>query len=187
MNKVRCNWCGEDPLYIDYHDKEWGVPIHQDGKLFEFLILEGMQAGLSWITILKKRDNYRQAFANFDANKIARFTDKKLEKLLTNPGIIRNRRKVYSIRQNAQAYLALQEGNQNFSDFIWQFTDGKIIRNKWKNAQDAPANTIISDVMAKTLKQHGFNFVGSTICYAYMQAVGIVNDHVASCFRYHEV
>lgn len=180
----RCEWCGTDPIYVEYHDKEWGVPVHDDQKLFEFIILEGAQAGLSWITILKKREGYRKAFANFDVNKVARFTDKKLEKLLLNPAIVRNKLKVKSAVTNAQAFLKVQEEFGSFDKYVWRFVDGKPLVNKFKGMKDIPAKTDISDIMSKDLKQRGFKFVGSTICYAHMQATGMVNDHTVDCFRY---
>ncbi|MGH1440015.1 MAG: DNA-3-methyladenine glycosylase I [Cellvibrionaceae bacterium] len=183
----RCSWCGEDPLYQHYHDTEWGVPVYDDATLFEFLLLEGAQAGLSWITILKKREGYRAAFDQFDANKIARYTAKKHEKLLQNPEIVRNKLKVAGFTKNAKAYLAIVKEHGSFSDFIWQFTDGKIIQNKWKTLADIPAKTPEAEAMSKALKKAGFTFVGPTICYAFMQAVGMVNDHVTSCFRYKEL
>lgn len=182
--KPRCAWVTEDPLYIEYHDKEWGVPLYDDQQLFEFLILEGAQAGLSWITVLKKRDNYRKAFANFNPEKIARFTDKKIETLLQNPGIIRNHLKVNAARTNAQCYLTLQNEGVTFSDYLWNFVDGKPIHNHWKTLTQVPSNTSISDAMSKDLKKRGFKFVGSTICYAFMQATGMVNDHTTDCFCY---
>ena len=189
MNKkiIRCAWVSEDPLYIDYHDHEWGVPIYDDQKLFEFLILEGAQAGLSWITVLKKRENYRACFDNFDAEKIAVYTPRKLEKILQNPGIIRNRLKVAAAVKNAQAYLQVRDEVGNFSDYIWQFVDGEPIQNQWKKGKPIPARTDISDSLAKDLKKRGFTFVGSTICYAFMQAVGMVNDHVVECFRHKKI
>jgi len=186
-NVKRCGWCGEDPLYQDYHDTEWGVPVYDDATLFEFLLLEGAQAGLSWITILKKREGYRAAFDQFDANKIARYTAKKHEKLLQDPSIVRNKLKVAGFTKNAKAYLAVVKEHGSFSDFIWQFTDGKIIQNKWKTLADIPAKTPEAEAMSKALKKAGFTFVGPTICYAFMQAVGMVNDHVTSCFRYKEL
>lgn len=182
-NKTRCAWVTEDPLYIHYHDTEWGVPIYDDQKLFEFLILEGAQAGLSWITILKKRENYRAAFDNFNPKKIARYDQNKIKKLLQNEGIVRNRLKIEATIQNAKAYLEILKTHKSFADFIWQFVDGKPIINRVKNIKTIPAKTMISDIMSKTLKKHGFKFVGSTICYAFMQAVGMVNDHIATCFR----
>lgn len=186
-NLPRCGWVTDDPLYIDYHDKEWGVPIYKEKQLFEFLILEGAQAGLSWITVLKKRECYRELFDHFDPEKIARYTEKKAQKILTNPGIIRNRLKVQSAITNAQAYLEVKEELGSFSDYIWSFVDGKPIQNKWKHLKEVPAATEISDKMSKDLKKRGFKFIGSTICYAYMQAVGMVNDHITTCYRHHEV
>ena len=182
MTKQRCDWCGHDPLYIEYHDQEWGKPVFDDRVLFEFLILEGAQAGLSWITILRKRERYREVFANFDAVKMARFSDQKIEKLLQDPGIIRNRLKVNAARQNAQSFLAVCEQYGTFKDYIWQFVDGKPIINNWRTLKQVPVSTPESDAMAKDLKKRGFKFVGTTICYAYMQAVGMVNDHLTSCF-----
>ena len=182
----RCSWCGGDPLYINYHDQEWGVPVHSDKTLFEFLILEGAQAGLSWITVLRKREAYRKAFDSFDPEIVSRYSDADLEKLLENPGIIRNRRKIYSARKNAQAFLTVQQEKGSFSDYIWDFVDGKPIQNRWKHQSDIPANTALSDRISKDLKKRGFNFVGSTIVYAHMQATGMVNDHTADCFRYSE-
>ena len=182
--KHRCEWCGSDPVYVAYHDDEWGVPVHDDRLLFEFLILEGAQAGLSWITILKKREGYRKAFAGFDVQKVARFTEAKLEKLLLNPAIVRNRLKVKSSVTNAQAFLKVQEEFGSFDNYIWRFVEGKPIVNRFKSMKDIPAKTDISDAMSKDLKQRGFKFVGSTICYAHMQATGMVNDHTMDCFRY---
>lgn len=182
-NNKRCEWCGHDDLYVAYHDTQWGVPTYDDQKLFEFLILEGMQAGLSWITILRKQAAFQQAFSDFNAEKIARFSDKKVQTLMQNKSIIRNRLKIESVINNAKAYLKLKE-QCSFSDFLWQFVDGKPIQNAWRTPQKIPANTAISDAMAKSLKQNGFKFVGTTICYAFMQAVGMVNDHVVDCFRH---
>ena len=182
--KHRCEWCGSDPVYVAYHDDEWGVPVHDDRLLFEFLILEGAQAGLSWITILKKREGYRKAFAGFDVEKVARFTEAKCEKLLLNPAIVRNRLKVKSSVTNAQAFLKVQEEFGSFDNYIWRFVEGKPIVNRFKSMKDIPAKTDISDAMSKDLKQRGFKFVGSTICYAHMQATGMVNDHTMDCFRY---
>lgn len=182
----RCDWAKND-LAIEYHDKEWGVPLHDDQRLFEFLILEGAQAGLSWDTILAKRENYRKAFDNFDAKKIAKYNEKKFDELLNNAGIVRNRLKIKSAIQNANAYLMVVEEFGTFDKYIWSFVDGKPIINKWKNMEDVPAKTEISDVLSKDLKKRGFNFVGSTICYAFMQATGMVNDHIVLCFRYNEV
>lgn len=180
--KQRCGWVTSDPIYLDYHDQEWGQPVYDDRKLFEFLILEGVQAGLSWITVLKKREHYRKVFAEFDPVKIARFSDKKIEELLRDPGIIRNRLKVNAAVQNAKSYLKVCDEYGNFSDYIWQFVGGKPIKNHWQSLDEIPVSTDISNAMAKDLKKRGFKFVGSTICYAYMQAMGMVNDHLTSCF-----
>lgn len=180
----RCGWCQGSQLEIDYHDKEWGVPQHDDRVLFEFLTLEGAQAGLSWVTILKKRENYRKLFSEFDVNKIARYDKRKIESLLNNPGIVRNRLKVESTRSNARAFISVQKEFGSFDNYIWQFVDGKPIVNRWKRLQDIPASTDISDAMSKDLKKRGFRFVGSTICYAFMQAVGMVNDHTTDCYRH---
>lgn len=185
--KNRCEWCGDEPLYVEYHDKDWGVPVHNDRMHFEMVILEGAQAGLSWITILKRRDSYREAFDNFDVEKVARYSNKKKEKLLQNPGIIRNKLKVKSAVENAKAFIKIQKEFGSFDSYIWQFTGHKTIHNKWKSLKEIPAKTAQSDAMSKDLKKRGFSFVGSTICYAYMQSVGMVNDHVTSCFRYKEV
>ena len=180
----RCTWAGDDPLYVDYHDREWGVPVHDDRTLFEFLILEGAQAGLSWITILKKRENYRQAFDGFDPQRIARYRQARVETLLGNAGIVRNRLKVQSAMTNAKAFLAVQKEFGSFDRFIWRFVNGAPKINAWKTMAEVPASTPESDAMSKELKRRGFKFVGSTICYAYMQAVGMVNDHTVDCFRY---
>ncbi len=185
--KTRCEWGTSSQLYIDYHDNEWGVPIHDDRKLFEFLILEGAQAGLSWETVLKKRENYRKAFSNFDPVKISRYGDKKIESLLGNKGIIRNRLKITSAINNAKRFLEVRKEFGTFDTYIWKFVDGKPIINKFKSMQELPATTEISDAMSKDLKKRGFKFVGSTICYAHMQATGMVNDHVVDCFRYKEI
>jgi DNA-3-methyladenine glycosylase I len=174
-------------LSIPYHDAEWGVPLHDDRRLFEFLILEGAQAGLSWETILKKRESYRKAFDDFDAERIARYTAKKVEKLMADPGIIRNRLKIDSAVSNAKAFLEVQREAGSFDRYIWSFVDGKPRVNKWRGLGDVPATTPESDAMSKDLKKRGFRFVGSTICYAFMQATGMVNDHAVSCFRYREV
>ncbi len=182
----RCTWCGEDPLYVSYHDDEWGVPVRDDTTLFEFIILEGAQAGLSWITVLKKREAYRQAFDGFDAQKVARYSDKKLDKLLLNPGIIRNRLKVYGARKNARAFLEVQAKKGSFAEYIWDFVDGAPIQNRWKSMADVPATTPVSDALSKDMKRRGFTFVGSTIMYAHMQATGMVNDHTVDCFRHRE-
>tara|TARA_R110001599_G_scaffold145321_1_gene327687 strand:+ start:156475 stop:157062 length:588 start_codon:yes stop_codon:yes gene_type:complete len=182
----RCAWCGDDPLYIEYHDTEWGVPCRDDAHLFEMLVLEGAQAGLAWITVLRKREGYRNLFDGFDAERIARYTDRKLDKLLLDPRIIRNRLKVYGTRQNAQAFLAVQEQVGSFSEYIWGFVDHRATQNRWGAMKELPATTEISDALSKDLKKRGFTFVGSTIMYAYMQATGMVNDHTTDCFRYRE-
>ena len=181
----RCGWSGTDPLYIRYHDEEWGVPVHDDRKLFEMLILEGAQAGLSWITILRKRENYRKAFNNFDAKKIARYDIKKVRSLLANEGIVRNRLKVEGAIRNAKAFLAVKKEFGSFDAYIWQFVGGRPRQNSRKTLKEIPARTPESDAMSKDLKKRGFTFVGSTICYAFMQAVGMVDDHTADCFRTH--
>lgn len=182
----RCQWCGDDPLYVTYHDSEWGVPVRDDTTLFEFLILEGAQAGLSWITILRKREHYRRLFDNFDAEKIACFTDKKLDRILQDPGIVRNRLKVYGARKNAIAFLAVQEQMGSFSEYIWRFVDGTPVQNQRKSMREVPATTAVSDRLSKDMKKRGFTFVGSTILYAHMQATGLVNDHTVDCFRHKE-
>jgi DNA-3-methyladenine glycosylase I len=182
----RCPW-PHDELYIKYHDEEWGVPCHDDRQLFELLILEGAQAGLSWYTVLKKRENYRVAFDRFDAEKIARYGDKKVEQLLDNPGIIRNRLKIAAAIQNARAFLTISAGFGSFDRYIWQFVGGKPRQNHWNKIGEVPARTAESDAMSKDLAKRGFKFVGSTICYAYMQAVGMVNDHFTACYRHKEV
>ncbi len=187
QQKQRCAWVSDDPIYIHYHDKEWGVPIHDDRHLFEFLNLEGAQAGLSWITVLKKRDNYRELFEHFDPLKISKYTPKKIEKILQNPGIIRNRLKVESVIINAKAYLNLLDEWDSFNQYIWHFVNNQPIQNHWDQKKKVPTKTIISDQMSKDLKKKGFKFVGSTICYAFMQAVGMVNDHTTDCFRYDEI
>ncbi|WP_045857882.1 DNA-3-methyladenine glycosylase I [Teredinibacter purpureus] len=177
----RCNWCGDDPLYVDYHDTEWGVPIWDSRALFEKLILDGAQAGLSWITILRKREGYQKAFDRFDPEKMARYTDKKLERLMTDKSIVRNRLKIKSARQNAQAYLAIMEGEETFSAFLWSFVGGQPKQNRWRTMAEIPTSTPESEAMSKALKKAGFNFVGPTIVYAFMQAVGMVNDHLVNC------
>jgi DNA-3-methyladenine glycosylase I len=182
----RCSWCGEDPLYVAYHDEEWGVPVRDDHTLFEFLILEGAQAGLSWITVLRKRQGYRDAFSNFDVEKVARYSDKKLDKLLLNPQIIRNRLKVYGARKNARAFLEIQKAHGSFSAYIWDFVDGQPIQNCWKSMAEVPATSPISEKLSKDMKTRGFTFVGSTIMYAHMQATGMVNDHTVRCFRHRD-
>ncbi len=185
--KTRCDWGTTSPLYIDYHDNEWGVPLHDDRKLFEFLILEGAQAGLSWETVLKKRENYRKAFNNFDPAKISRYGDKKIEALLGNKGIIRNKLKITSAINNAKRFLEVQKEFGSFDTYIWQFVDGRPIINRYKSIRELPATTKVSDAMSKDLKKRGFKFVGPTICYAHMQATGMVNDHVVGCYRYKEI
>ena len=187
MEKHRCGWCVGDPLYEAYHDEEWGVPVFDDDTLFEFLILETFQAGLSWITVLRKRENFRKAFDNFDYKKIAKYQQPKVEDLLQDAGIIRNKLKVNATISNAQAFMKIQEEFGSFSKYIWDFVDGKPTINKLDNYKNAPANTPLSDTISKDLKKRGFKFVGSTVIYAQMQATGIVNDHEVSCFRYYEV
>jgi DNA-3-methyladenine glycosylase I len=183
----RCEWSNRSELEQSYHDHEWGVPIHDDRRLFEFLILEGAQAGLSWSTILKKREGYRKAFDNFDARKIARYTDHDISRLLANPEIIRNRLKINAAISNARAFLQVQEEFGSFDQYIWQFVHDRSVRNVWERLTDIPCNTSESDAMSKDLRKRGFKFVGTTICYAFMQAVGMVNDHVVGCFRYNEI
>ncbi len=183
----RCEWAGTDPLYQDYHDHEWGVPVHDDRELFEFLILEGAQAGLSWITILKKRARYQTVFDDFDPVKVALFDETKLAGLLTDPGIVRNRLKVHGAVKNAKAFLAVQEEFGSFDAYLWAFVDGAPLQNRWRSLKDVPAETELSHILSKDLKRRGFTFVGPTICYAYMQSVGMVNDHVTSCPRHAEL
>ena len=183
--KIRCEWANsKNPLMLSYHDKEWGKPLKNDRKLFELLILEGAQAGLSWETILNRRENYRKTFKGFDPEKLARLTDRQLEKILQDPGIIRNRLKVFSVRLNAGVYLEIRKEFGTFSKYLWSFVGGKPIQNKWKKLSEMPANTPESDAMSRDLKKRGFKFVGSTICYAFMQAAGMVNDHTVTCFRF---
>ena len=182
--KIRCAWPSEDKLMIKYHDQEWGVPLHNDRKLFEFLLLEGFQAGLSWRTILHKRDNFRKAFDNFDFNKIARYDKRKINSLLKDAGIIRNKLKINSAVSNAKAFIAVRKEFGTFDKYIWGFVHGKPIKNKFKSLKELPARTELSDLISKDLKKRGFNFVGSTIVYAHMQATGMVNDHLVDCFRY---
>ena len=184
--KIRCEWTGTEPLMIAYHDQEWGVPLHDDQKLFEFLILEGMQAGLSWMTILRKRESFRTAFEGFDPQKVARYDQHKFAELMENAGIIRNRKKIEAAAQNARAFLVIQEEFGSFEAYVWQFVDGKPLVNAWKTINEIPARTMQSEIMSKELKKRGFNFVGPTICYAHMQATGMVNDHTVDCFRYLE-
>ena len=187
MNKKRCCWCNNDPLYMAYHDTEWGVPIYDDQRLFELLILEGMQAGLSWLTILKRRNGFRAAFNHFDAKKIVRYDAHKIDELLMDTRIIRNKLKIHAVVKNAQAFLEIKKEWKSFSDYIWSFVNGRPIQNHWKNAAEIPTKTAISDAMFKDLKKRGFKFVGSTICYALMQATGMVNDHTRDCFCYKEL
>ena len=181
----RCDWCGDDPLYQQYHDDEWGVPTFDDATLFEFLLLEGAQAGLSWITVLRKRENYRKAFNQFNPEKIARYSEKKIQRLKLDAGIIRNDLKIRSAVTNAQCYLALCNEKNSLSNYLWNFVDGKPIKNSWKSMKTIPANTPLSDTISKDLKKRGFKFVGSTIIYAYMQSMGLVNDHLVDCHCYH--
>lgn len=183
----RCGWCAKEQIYIDYHDAEWGVPVYDDRTIFEFLTLEAAQAGLSWLTILKKREGYRRAFADFDPEKVARFSEARVAKLLADPGIVRNRLKVNAAVNNAKLFLQTAEKHGTFSKFIWDFVDGKPIKNTWKKLENIPASTPVSDRIAKELKRIGFKFAGSTIIYAHMQAAGMVNDHLTSCFRHGEV
>ena len=182
--KTRCWWPGEDPIYIAYHDEEWGVPLHDERRLFEFLILEGVQAGLSWITVLKKRDNYRKAMSGFDYEKIARYSKRKIESLLRNEGLIRNRLKMESAVRNARAFLAVREEFGSFDRYLWHFVGGSPLVNHWESKDEVPASTPLAAALSKDLKARDFNFVGPTICYAFMQAVGMVNDHTTDCFRH---
>ena len=185
--KIRCGWCVGDPLYEAYHDLEWGVPLKDDAAIFEFLILETFQAGLSWITILRKRENFRKAFDNFDYRKIAEYSEDKLEDLMQDSGIIRNRLKIKATVSNALAFMKVQEEFTSFSDYIWKFVNGSPIQNSWKDLKELPATTEISEALSKDLKKRGFKFVGPTVVYAHMQATGMVNDHIKSCFRHSEV
>lgn len=180
----RCSWVSDDPLYISYHDLEWSVPIYDDRLLFEFLVLEGMQAGLSWLTILKKRDNYRKSFDNFNAKKIVKYDQQKIDQLLMNEGIVRNKLKIASVITNAKSFLEVKQEFSSFSEYIWGFVNGSPIQNRWRNITQLPSTSAISDQLSKDLKKRGFKFVGSTICYAFMQAVGMINDHTADCFLY---
>jgi DNA-3-methyladenine glycosylase I len=182
----RCRWA-KGEIYIDYHDREWGVPLHDDRALFEFLVLDGAQAGLSWITILKKRESYRRAFDNFDARKVARYDSRKVRRLLANAGIVRNRLKIESAIGNSRAFLRLQKELASFDAYLWSFVGGKPIQNRWETTSEIPCRTAESDAMSADLRKRGFNFVGSTICYAFMQAAGMVNDHTVDCFRHHEL
>jgi len=187
MNKKRCSWSGNDPLYMSYHDEEWGVPVYDDDKLFEFLILETFQAGLSWITILRKRENFRKAFDNFDYQKIASYDENKFDELINDKGIIRNKLKIKATISNATSFIEIQREFGSFSKYIWGFVDHKPINNKWKSLNEIPATTELSDKLSKDLKKRGFKFVGPTVIYAHMQATGMVNDHVIDCFRYNEL
>ncbi len=184
---TRCAWAGSDPLYRDYHDHEWGLPVHDDRLLFEFLTLEGAQAGLSWITVLRKRESYRAAFGGFDPAIVARFDEQKQAELLADPGIVRNRLKVASTISNARAFLQVQEQFGSFDAYLWRFVEGRPIQNSWRSISEVPASTPVSDSLSRDLKKRGFRFVGSTICYAMMQAVGMVNDHTVDCFRWKEL
>lgn len=183
----KCDWCLSSELYQDYHDKEWGVPLHDEQKHFEFLLLETMQAGLSWITILKRRENYRNAFANFDPIKVAKFTSKDVERLMQDSGIIRNLKKIESAINNAKMFLAIQNQYGSFDSYIWSFTKNRVVKNKRRNLKNLPATSSLSDKVAKDLKKHGFSFVGSTTIYAHLQAIGVINDHLVDCFRYNQV
>ena len=185
--KERCEWVGSDQLLIDYHDNEWGVPLHDDQSLFEFLILEGVQAGLSWLTILKKRENYRLAFDGFDPDIVAHYDEKKIQELLQDRGIVRNRMKIRAAITNARSFLKIQKEFGSFNKYIWQFTENRPVLNQWKNLKEIPSKSVESELMSRDLKQRGFKFVGPTICYAFMQAIGMVNDHTIHCFRYEEL
>jgi DNA-3-methyladenine glycosylase I len=187
MTRTRCAWAGEDPLYVRYHDREWGVPLHDDRRLFEFLVLEGAQAGLSWITILKKRENYRKAFDGFDPQKVAAFGESKIAALLADAGIVRNRLKISAAVRNARAFLEIQGEFGSFDTYLWRFVDGRPKQNRWKALAEIPAETGASRALSKDLARRGCSFVGPTICYAFMQAVGMVNDHLATCFRHKEI
>jgi len=183
----RCSWCGSDPLYIKYHDNEWGVPLHDDSLLFELLVLEGFQAGLSWLTILKKREAFRKAFNGFDAHEIVRFDQSKIARLMQNSTIIRNRAKILATVQNARCFLEIKERFNSFDRYIWQFVEGRSMVNSWKSEDLIPAKTVESEKMSRDMRSKGFKFVGPTICYAFMQATGLVNDHITTCFRYSEL
>ncbi len=187
LKTVRCAWCGDDPLYVRYHDMEWGVPLHEDHKLFEFLVLEGAQAGLSWITVLKKRPRYRSAFSHFDPEKVARFDGDKIKALLADPGLIRNRLKIEAAVRNARVFLAVVDEFGCFDPYLWRFVDGRPIQNAWRRHGDIPTQTELSMKLSKDLRSRGFTFVGPTICYAFMQAVGMVNDHTTDCFRHSQI
>jgi DNA-3-methyladenine glycosylase I len=187
MTRIRCPWAGDDPLYVDYHDTEWGVPLHDDRRLFEFLVLEGAQAGLSWLTILRKRENYCQVFDGFDPARVAGFDSEKIARLLANPGIVRNRLKILSAVRNARAFQDIQREFGSFDAYVWRFVEGKPKVNRWRSLAEVPAETMVSRALSQDLIRRGFTFVGPTICYAFMQAVGIVNDHLAACFRHREI
>jgi len=187
MKNQRCDWCGKDPLYVEYHDKEWGVPIFDDAKLFEFLILETFQAGLSWITVLKKRENFRVAFDGFNYRKIVTYNEAKFNELVQNKGIIRNKLKIKATISNAVAFMEVQKEFGSFSKYIWKFVNGKPLKNTYKRLNEVPATTALSEIISKDLKKRGFKFVGSTVIYAHMQATGMVNDHITTCFRYQEI
>lgn len=183
----RCGWCGTDPLYVAYHDEEWGVPVHDDRKHFQFLVLESAQAGLSWLTVLRKRENYRLLYDDFDPVKVAAYGEEKIQELLGNSGVIRNRKKIEASINNAQCFLEIQKAYGSFDRYIWSFTEGKPLTNAWKQLSDIPARTALSDTVAKDLKVRGFKFLGTTIIYAHLQAIGVINDHLTDCFRYNEV
>ena len=187
MDKLRCTWCGDDSLYMKYHDSEWGVPVFDDKLLFEFLVLETFQAGLSWITILRKRENFRMAFDNFDYKRIARYDESKYDELLLDSGIIRNKLKIKAAINNAQLFMDIQKEEGSFSNYLWNFSNGKPIQNNWEQMNQVPATTDLSDAISKAMKKKGFKFVGSTVIYAYMQAIGMVNDHIKTCFRYDQI
>jgi DNA-3-methyladenine glycosylase I len=184
VEKIKCDWCKGSELYENYHDQEWGVPVFDDQKQFEFLVLESAQAGLSWITVLKKRENYRIAYDNFDVNKVAKYDDNKVEELLQNEGIIRNRLKILASINNAQRFIEIQEQEGSFCNYLWRFFDGKPLINKWQSMKEIPAKTDLSDLISKDLKKRGFKFLGSTIVYAHLQATGLINDHIVTCFKY---
>ena len=185
--KTRCTWCSDDPVYVSYHDEEWGVPVHDDRLLFEFLVLEGAQAGLSWLTILKKRENYRKAFDHFDIARVARYGQADVDRLLHDSGIVRNRLKIEAAIKNAKGVLTIQKEFGTFDDYVWGYVQGVPLQNCWKQMRDIPTKTAVSDQMSRDLKKRGFNFVGTTICYSFMQAVGLVNDHSEDCFRHREL
>jgi DNA-3-methyladenine glycosylase I len=187
MNLERCAWCGADPLYVRYHDQEWGVSVHDDRKLFEMIVLDGAQAGLSWLTILRKRENYRQAFDRFDPELIARYDERRIAQLLADPGIVRNRLKIEAAIKNARACLALRERHGALDTFLWRYVDGEPRQNAWRSLAEVPARTPEAEAMSRDLKRLGFSFVGPTICYAFMQAAGMVNDHIVACFRHREL